>query len=1120
MNRFSLSFISRSLVVVAITAFFVSTAATAFADTIVSDGFGTGATDSSFDESPAWTEGGAGAEKRAAGSGGDSASPNGDRFAVVFGSNGTICRSINTTGYTSVQLSYYWRGDSDANNSSDDGIVEFKVGSCSDSSGWTQLQNHDMQSDGSWSTQTAFTNAGFNNTTFVLRFRTNTNQSDEHFRVDGVSITGTPLVSNQTITVGTHAPASATYDGTFSVAATASSGLPVAITVEGGCSIDAGTVTMTSGTTDCVVKYNQAGNASWNAAPEVTETVDAQKADATITVTGFNGVYDGAQHGASGSATGVNGEDLSSSLNLGSTFKNVPGGNANWIFTGDANYNDDSGSAAVTITKQDIEVTILPSDKVYDGTTGNPAPNYQYIVYITDHVFVDYATSNFDTADVGTDKTVTVTGIFLHGNDIGNYNLLNTTATGLADITPRAITITADAQSKVFGDVEPALTYASTGELVAPDAFTGALTRAVGEDAGVYAITQGDLALTSNYAITFNGADFTITPADGDIALSGLEHTYDGTPKEATVTSTLTYDVTYDALPDLPVNAGDYAVVATITDANHSGSASDTLTIAPAAIEVTIDNASKAFGAADPEFTYTVSGGAFVGEDTFTTATLSREAGEALGTYAITGEFDAGGNYVVTVIDGTFTISTDPNNAAPTAANQNLTIEQDSSTPVTLVANDPESTPVTWNVGEPANGVLSGDAPNLTYTPNSGFFGEDSFTFSANDGNSDSANATVNITVQMLATCPAGFSFVGTDCVADGPIEACEAGYEYDGTNCVPEPQTPTCPNDGSVGNVDTGECDYPNQIPSCPAGFMINPVPGDTENLCISVSDPFDTTTHTPTCEEGYTLNEALHQCVKPSISACEAGFVYDRDSEMCVTDGSDVQSPACPSGTTGTVEGGECTPDNTAPSCPSGYERDGRVCIAVEVEEPLTCDDGFHVEGDQCVADEVVEQEQNENENQNENNNSNTNSNNNSNSSGGGGGGGSGRTVTSPATTTPGQILGAATSCYQFTRYLARGMSGDDVTELQKILIGKGYMSVAANGHFGPATEAGVKAFQKANGLEQVGAVGPLTRALLNKCGQTGGTNPNQALIDELLKKLNALLEQIKTLQAAQQN
>ena len=67
------------------------------------------------------------------------------------------------------------------------------------------------------------------------------------------------------------------------------------------------------------------------------------KADATVSVTGYTGVYDAAAHGATGTATGVGGEALSG-LVLGDSFTNVPGGTANWTFTDTTgNYNNASG---------------------------------------------------------------------------------------------------------------------------------------------------------------------------------------------------------------------------------------------------------------------------------------------------------------------------------------------------------------------------------------------------------------------------------------------------------------------------------------------------------------------------------------------------------------------------------------------------------------------------------------------------------------------------------------------------------------------------------------------------------------------------------------------------------
>jgi len=90
---------------------------------------------------------------------------------------------------------------------------------------------------------------------------------------DSESITITK--ANQTITVTTHAPANAMFNTSFTVAATASSGLPVAYSASGSCSNVGATFTMTSGLGTCTVHYNQAGNTNYNAAPEVTESVTA-----------------------------------------------------------------------------------------------------------------------------------------------------------------------------------------------------------------------------------------------------------------------------------------------------------------------------------------------------------------------------------------------------------------------------------------------------------------------------------------------------------------------------------------------------------------------------------------------------------------------------------------------------------------------------------------------------------------------------------------------------------------------------------------------------------------------------------------------------------------------------
>src|SRR6185436_19832185 len=90
--------------------------------------------------------------------------------------------------------------------------------------------------------------------------------------------------------------------------------------------------------------------------------------------------------------------------------------------------------------------------------------------------------------------------------------------TGTLTISKRAIEVTADAgQFKIYGDADPAaFTYTITnGSLVAPDAFTGALSRVAGENAGLYAISIGTLAINdgnggNNYTLTFVSKNFEI----------------------------------------------------------------------------------------------------------------------------------------------------------------------------------------------------------------------------------------------------------------------------------------------------------------------------------------------------------------------------------------------------------------------------------------------------------------------------------------------------------------------------------------------------------------------------------------------------------------------------------
>ena len=73
---------------------------------------------------------------------------------------------------------------------------------------------------------------------------------------------------SQAITVTTHAPVNAPRNSTFTVAATASSGLSVAYSSSGRCTNSGAVFTMTNRAGTCSVYYNQVGDNNYNAASQ------------------------------------------------------------------------------------------------------------------------------------------------------------------------------------------------------------------------------------------------------------------------------------------------------------------------------------------------------------------------------------------------------------------------------------------------------------------------------------------------------------------------------------------------------------------------------------------------------------------------------------------------------------------------------------------------------------------------------------------------------------------------------------------------------------------------------------------------------------------------------------
>ncbi|MGI0019836.1 MAG: Ig-like domain-containing protein [Nitrososphaera sp.] len=94
-------------------------------------------------------------------------------------------------------------------------------------------------------------------------------------------------------------------------------------------------------------------------------------------------------------------------------------------------------------------------------------------------------------------------------------------------------------------------------------------------------------------------------------------------------------------------------------------------------------------------------------------------------------------------------------NSQPVAQIQSVSTTEEVPAPVRLAATDADGDWLEFQiVSDPRYGTLSGVAPDLTYTPDAEFYGQDSFAFMASDSFGGSATATVAVTVAASAPVP------------------------------------------------------------------------------------------------------------------------------------------------------------------------------------------------------------------------------------------------------------------------------------------------------------------------------------------------------------------------------
>jgi RHS repeat-associated protein len=286
-------------------------------------------------------------------------------------------------------------------------------------------------------------------------------------------------------------------------------------------------------------------------------------------------------------------------------------------------------------------------------------------------------------------------------------------------------------------------------------------------------VTVGEVTINVAPAPTITSHPLSQTITYGDSATFNVEASWtgpltyqwrrNGVPIPGAVGSSFQY------IRPLVAESGNYDVVVS-SDTCPRVSNPATLTVAKKNLTVSAHNKSVAVGQSYPEFTSTVTelvaGDSVDPEDEDITITYSTSPTANPNQFEIIPALVESPqrvvkklvNYQVTIVPGLLTIDED----MPIAANMDITTTKDTAIYIQLAGQDTDSPPrpivgyaPILNNGKTARGgTLSGDSFTgaYTYTPPTSFEGDDSFSFTVNNGIKNSLPATVTIHVVQPCT--------------------------------------------------------------------------------------------------------------------------------------------------------------------------------------------------------------------------------------------------------------------------------------------------------------------------------------------------------------------------------
>ncbi|MCW2406959.1 filamentous hemagglutinin family protein, partial [Sphingobium sp. B1D7B] len=198
------------------------------------------------------------------------------------------------------------------------------------------------------------------------------------------------------------------------------------------------------------------------------------------------------------------------------------------------NYTVSLDSAAGVITRRTLAASVTVDTKIYDGTTAATGQFDALMNLIAgDDVTISGGTLTFADRNVGYGKTVNVTGSALGGADAANY-VLSSVASGTGAITPKALTLNAVTDTKIYDGTVNSAGIVQANGLVSGDAVIATQTFDAKDAAGrflqvdTYSVIDGNGG--ANYTVTLGQlAVGTITPKTLSADVTINNKVYDGT---------------------------------------------------------------------------------------------------------------------------------------------------------------------------------------------------------------------------------------------------------------------------------------------------------------------------------------------------------------------------------------------------------------------------------------------------------------------------------------------------------------------------------------------------------------------------------------------------------------